>query len=116
MDINNMRNIVILKNLPSNIVDEAFVVLKENKKVKNLEYADKKSDKFSDENDRENEDDYVVKEAELLISNYISKLEKQDFSSSNANIELIRKITKMKRLVTVLVCFLITSFIYIVNR
>ena len=31
---------VILKNLPSNIVEEAIVVLKENQKIKKKEYID----------------------------------------------------------------------------
>ena len=30
MDISNMKNMVVLKNLPSNIVDEAIVILKNN--------------------------------------------------------------------------------------
>jgi len=32
MDIQNMKNMVVLKNLPSNLVEEAFVVLKDNVK------------------------------------------------------------------------------------
>ena len=37
MNVSNMKNMVVLKNLPSNIIDEAIVVLKSNTKVKNLE-------------------------------------------------------------------------------
>ena len=40
MDISNMRNMVVLKNLPSNIVDEAIVILKTNKKIKRPEMAE----------------------------------------------------------------------------
>ena len=29
----SMKNIIVLKDLPSNIVDEAFVILKSNKKI-----------------------------------------------------------------------------------
>ena len=76
-----MRNIVILKDLPSNLVEEAFVVFKENQKIKRPEYVEKSSEKFSGEIDRGNDEDYVVKEAELLVSNYISKIEKQDFNN-----------------------------------
>lgn len=36
MDVSNMKNIIVLKNLPSNLVEEAIVVLKENKKVKDI--------------------------------------------------------------------------------
>ena len=46
MDINRMRNIVILKDLPSNIVDEAFIVLKKNQKIKRFEYADNKFENY----------------------------------------------------------------------
>ena len=41
MDIGQMKNMVVLKNLPSNIVEEAIVVLKPNKKVKNVQYIKK---------------------------------------------------------------------------
>ena len=34
MDINNMKNVVVLKDLPSNIVDEAIILLKQNQKNK----------------------------------------------------------------------------------
>ena len=37
MKDSNLKNIVVLKNLPSNIVEEAFVVLKSNKYIKELE-------------------------------------------------------------------------------
>ena len=37
MNISDMKNIVILKDLPSNIVDEAIVFLKQNQKVKKPE-------------------------------------------------------------------------------
>ncbi len=34
MDTGGMKNIVILKDLPSNLVEEAIVFLKENQKLK----------------------------------------------------------------------------------
>ena len=34
MEDSKLKNMVVLKNLPSNIVDEAIIVLKSNKKVK----------------------------------------------------------------------------------
>ena len=36
MEENNMKNIVVLKDLPSNLVDEAIVVFKQNVNVKNI--------------------------------------------------------------------------------
>lgn len=109
MDINKMRNIVILKDLPSNLVEEAFVILKRNQKIKKLEYADNKSDNFSEDYDRDNEDEYVVKEAELLISNYINKLENEDLTGKKMESELEKKYNKLKMLAIVLGIFLSIS-------
>lgn len=76
MKQSNLKNMIILKNLPSNIVEEAIVILKTNKKIKQVEKIekDKKIDKEKLSN---NEKDYIVKEAEMLVSNYISKLEER---------------------------------------
>ena len=43
MEVSNMKNIVVLKNLPSNIVEEAIIILKTNKEAKRLEYIEKNS-------------------------------------------------------------------------
>ena len=36
MKNNYLQNMIVLKNLPSNLVEEAIVVLKQNKKAKNI--------------------------------------------------------------------------------
>ena len=41
METSKLKNMVVLKNLPSNIVDEAIIVLKTNKKVKKLQKIEK---------------------------------------------------------------------------
>ena len=41
--INQMKNIIVLKDLPSNIIEEAFVILKPNKKVKVIENTEKQT-------------------------------------------------------------------------
>ena len=46
MEKSKMKNIVILKNLPSNLIEEAFVVVKSRKVARNLEYIDGKKNKF----------------------------------------------------------------------
>lgn len=115
MDINNMRNIVILKNLPSNLVEEAFVVLKKNQKIKKLEYAENNSDKFLSDKVQEKDDEYIIKEAELLVSNYISKIENQDFSGKKLESAMLKKYKRLKNLVFVLGVFLALSFLYIMR-
>ena len=42
MSQSNLKNMIVLKNLPSNIVEEAIVILKTNKRIKKLEKVDKK--------------------------------------------------------------------------
>ena len=73
MGTSNMKNIVVLKNLPSNLVDEAIVILKANKNAKKLEYIE--SSTKLNYSEGTGEKDYIVKEAETVISDYISTLE-----------------------------------------
>ena len=41
METSNMKNMVVLRNLPSNLVEEAIVILKSSKKVRKLEKIEK---------------------------------------------------------------------------
>ena len=92
MNIDNMKNMVVLKDLPSNIVDEAIVILKPNIKLKGLDVIDKNNKKKNKEEDSKK---YIINEAEMLISNYISKIE----NDKNRNIKVNKKIEdKCKRL------------------
>ena len=75
MESSNMKNMVILKNLPSNLVEEAIIILKSNKKAKKLEKIDK-NNKIEKTENKPKEKDYILKEAEMLIQNYISELKK----------------------------------------
>lgn len=84
MDIGQMKNIVVLKNLPSNIVDEAIVVLKQNKKVKNIQYSRKNGER---EGIEKNDNKYIVKEAELLINKYIKDVEEKSNIKKVTNLE-----------------------------
>ena len=93
MEVNNMKNIVVLKNLPSNLVEEAIVILKTNKKAKKLEYIEKSTK--TNETCGKKTKEYMVREAESVISNYISKIENnKNEKISNLNIE--RKYKKLK--------------------
>ena len=94
MDKENIKNIIILKNLPSNLIDEAIMVIKDKKKTKDFNYSDlateqeeynekhkviqgymneedlKKIEKIKKENRK-----YVIKEAEMVVTNYINKMD-----------------------------------------
>ena len=112
MQKNNLKNIVVLRNLPSNLIDEAIVVLKSNKYARKLQLAEKNLTSQYEGN--EVTDDYVIKEAENVISNFIAKTEKKnDNKKSNNNIEMkYKKIKAYSVFVSILlVLFFATAII-----
>ena len=73
----DLKNMIILKDLPSNIVKEAYVVFKSNKMIKKFQKINKNNEKK--QVNRENEDnEYAIKEAEMLVAEYIEKIEKSE--------------------------------------
>lgn len=112
MDINNMKNVVVLKNLPSNIVEEAIVVLKRNVNIKKPEMVENKSENINNSNIKksDNSKNYIIKEAEMLVSSYISKIEKpKELNYSNKKLQ-----SKYKRLQRVTFIFGLTSILGII--
>ncbi len=92
MPNSNLKNIVVLKNLPSNLVDEAIVILKSNKDAKKLQFVEKSVGQEYEEHITTS--DYIIKEAESVIASYITRLEKNKIiKKSNNNIE-----TKYKKI------------------
>ena len=77
MNPENMKNIIILKNLPSNLIDEAIVVVKNKKESKDINYKTLMQDGKSRaiqgymkeeelkkiENIKKEERNYIIKEA-----------------------------------------------------
>ena len=113
MDINTMKNIVVLKNLPSNMVDEAIVILKPNIKLENTKKIEKKKEnvKVGAKNSL-NSKDYIIKEAEAVVSQYISSLEKpKQLEITNRKLEA--KYQRIK-ILTVL-CGMVGIFGIVVN-
>lgn len=99
METSNMKNMVVLKNLPSNLVEEAIVILKSSKKVKKLEKIEKKEkNKQLDKRQTvKQEKDYVLKEAEMLVSSYISKLENKQEQKQYVTIKNSKKYIRLKK-------------------
>ena len=95
MQESKLKNMVILKNLPSNLVEEAIIVLKSNKNARKLV-------KIEDKNRKDNvakksiEKDYVLKEAEMLVSEYLSKIENHNKQLKNRQISN-KKYKRMKK-------------------
>ena len=108
MNSNQLKNIVILKDLPSNLIEEAFIVLKSNKKIKSLERVDKNS------NIKENktrQEECIVKEAEMVIGNYLSKIEKEKQFKSYAMKQIELKYKRLKLITIALGSFFIINLI-----
>lgn len=95
MEESKLKNMVILKNLPSNIVDEAIVVLKTNKKVKRLQKIEQNKKVVSNGDDKKGKE-YILKEAEMIVNNYISKIENND-KKNIFNKEAKEKYNKLKK-------------------
>lgn len=95
METSKMKNMVVLKNLPSNLVEEAIVILKSSKKVKKLEKIEK-NHKVEKINSKPKEQDYILKEAEILISSYISKLEESHEQKQVQKIKNNKKYNRLK--------------------
>lgn len=77
MESSDMKNMVVLKNLPSNMVEEAIIIFKENQRVREG-VSDRLSEKTVEVQPKSKE--YIVKEAEMLVTDYISKIENKDKS------------------------------------
>lgn len=105
MNESKMKNMVVLKNLPSNIVEEAYVVLKPNKNFKqNLQ-------KEQENVDERLSADYVVKEAEMVISNYLSKIEDKKIIRTSEIEKIKRKYKKLKKTSMILAGILVLNII-----
>lgn len=96
METSNMKNMVVLKNLPSNLVEEAIVILKSSKKVKKLEKIERNRENPKIEPVKK-EKDYILKEAEMLISNYIAKLESNQERKQMKKSRQNKKYLRLKR-------------------
>ena len=106
METSNLKNMVVLKNLPSNIVDEAIIVLKANKKTKKLQKIENKKILENHENKKDKE--YILKEAEMIVNNYISKIENKENDKIIISKDTDGKYKKLKKyaIATTLLCII----------
>ena len=105
MEKSQMKNMVVLRNLPSNLVEEAIVIFKTRRSAKEFQYIDKIESKKNDQN-KKNTKDYMVHEAESVISNYIKNNEKKTTSVNNSNVNKNYKRLKLYSII-VSIAFLI---------
>ena len=109
MEENKLKNLVILRNLPSNIIEEAIVIFKHNKKVRKIEKVENLQN-LNNKGEIKNikQSSYAVKEAEAVINQYISKIEN---SKKKDNKELKLKYKTLKKFS---ICMTIISIIELI--
>lgn len=114
MDTNTMKNMIIVRDLPSNMVEEAYIVFKNNVKIHKVEKVEKgKAEKREEKTESK---DYMVKEAEMIINDYISKIEKREYELGNGNKKLKEKYKKLKAITIFLTMFSLLSVALICLR
>lgn len=113
MDIQKEKNVIILKNLPSNLIDEAIMVVKDKNKVKDINYND--FTKYTEENGviqgsmkadelkkiesiKKESRKYVIKEAEVVVTNYIKRIED---NLSDKKIDKLKKSYKKSKVLNI---------------
>jgi len=105
METSKMKNMVVLKNLPSNMIEEAIVIFKENSKIKAKDVINK-SNQLSQVQGKSK--DIIFKEAEMLVNDYVKRVE----SSKNRKIfdkKINDKFLK-KYSVVITILFIISSY------
>ena len=103
MEASNLKNMVVLKNLPSNIVDEAIIILKNSKKIKKLEKVE--NNKTTNKKEKQTtQKDYILKEAEMLVNSYVSKIENKEDKkfADNKMQQQYKKIKKYSIITTII--------------
>lgn len=108
MNTNQMKNMIVLKNLPSNIVEEAIIILKNNKKIKSVNRVEKQT---SNSVEKQSSGEYIVKEAEIVIGNYLSKIEKEKQMKSYSVRQIENRYKRMKILSIVLGMIVVVNVI-----
>lgn len=94
------QNTIVLRNLPSNLIEEATIVFKNKKTVKEIEKAEKERKKQEStiipvKNKEGKRQSYAIKEAEMVIIDYVSGIEEK---RKNINLRNNRVNKKYKRL------------------
>ena len=112
MSIESMKNMVVLRNLPSNIVEEAIVILKPNIKLKNLDLAENKTtNKKSENKTKQDSRKYIVNEAEMIVSNYLSNIEKEKKHNYKINKKIENKYKRARGIAIFLGIMLLVTFL-----
>lgn len=95
MITNTNKNVICIKNIPSNLIEEAIFILKSNDVIENEKTRNKRKK-------------IAENEAEIFLNDYINEFSKNDIESDDKKL----KKTKIKAIIitalSVIVCYIIT--------
>lgn len=119
MEQTNLKNTIVLRDLPSNLIEEAVIVFKNKKTVREIEKIEKNNIGNKDNKNKKirKNNSYAIKEAELVINDYMTKMEEKrknkNFTEKNIN----KKMKKLKiyNIVTTILITMETIFL-IINK
>lgn len=114
METKIMKNMIILRDLPSNMVEEAFVVFKDNVKIHKKEKVEK--NKIIGKDEKPKSKDYMIKEAEMVVQDYISRIEKREYELGSTNKKIKEKYKRLKALTIFLAMFSALSLVLILLK
>ena len=112
---NNLKKTVVLRNLPSNIVEEAVIVFKPNIKLKEKQELDN-NNKEDKNKERNKEKDYILKEAEMLVNNYIRRVEEKKKIKNEIQKKVDKKCKNLKKYVFIMGIILLLETIFIIIK
>ena len=115
MEAGKLKNMVILKNLPSNLIDEAIIVLKPNKKIRKLERIEKNKSTSLEKEKKDNK--YIIKEAEMIVNEYMEKVENKN-KKEIFNKETNKKYKNIKKyaIITTIICAIQSLLLIILQK
>lgn len=104
MQLSKMKNIIVLRGMSSNVVDEAIVVLKPNIKLKQSEYHPKGKKVYNDKNKKM----IVAKEAEDTINSYIKRIQRESKIKEDEKLKMKYKFLQICNITLVLAIIIAT--------
>ncbi len=122
MNLSKVKNIVILKNLPSNCIEEAIVVVKEKSKIPNIDKINKRENiiysmmqenefkKF--ENIKKEKRKYIIKEAEMVVNDFLTKIEENKKYEEKIKMKKTYRRLKYSNIILIIVSILSTMICF----
>ena len=106
----DMKNMVVIRNLPSNIVEEAWVVIKPEVKNKEKELIKRmKNNNFSSKA----KTSYVLEEARTVIADYLKNI--NSYKDKKKYNDIIKKYNKQKKVSLILFGVLMIMLIFLIG-